>query len=221
MNTQEKYKDELKETISKLSESMTTLVNEKQMEFAQIVRNHIEHLQNQITYTINWRVKHLYSEVLKDIYAVMTPMVQTVNQLETEISVLTKRVDKSSQEVQSMKNQSLPVTSLGDASVQTTFPSSMDFQSEATPNPHRLQSTMQNVAERGLLSHNDSFMHEDSKTRSLGKSPIKLEFPSFGRMEDTPDPLLYSEKCNDFLALQPLTQEELFVTLRNVLHGTA
>ncbi len=40
-------------------------------------------------------------------------------------------------------------------------------------------------------------------------------------MEDTVDPLLYLEKCNDYLALQPLTQEELFVTLRNVLHGTA
>ncbi|KAG7480145.1 hypothetical protein JOB18_044254 [Solea senegalensis] len=40
-------------------------------------------------------------------------------------------------------------------------------------------------------------------------------------MEDEPDPLLYLEKCNDFLALNPLTDEELMATLRNVLHGTA
>lgn len=222
LDMQVKSKDELKESISKLSEAMSTLVNEKQLELVQVVRNHIEYLQNQVTSTINWRVKQLHSEVLKDINAVMTPMGQTVHHLETEISALIKQVDKSILEVQSMKTQSLPATFFGDASVQTTFPPPMDFiQSGATLNPHRLQSTLQNVAERDLMSPNDPFLHEDTKTRSLGKHPIKLEFPSFGRMEDTVDPLLYLEKCNDYLALQPLTQEELFVTLRNVLHGTA
>ena len=54
-----------------------------------------------------------------------------------------------------------------------------------------------------------------------GKSPIKMHFPMFGRLEDTQDPLLYLEKCNDFLALHPLTDAELIATLRNVLHGTA
>ncbi len=222
LDMQVKSKDELKESISKLSEAMSTLVNEKQLELVQVVRNHIEYLQNQVTSTINWRVKHLHSEVLKDINAVMTPVGQTVHHLETKISALIKQVDKSILEVQSMKTQSLPATFFGDASVQTTFPPPMDFiQSGATLNPHRLQSTLQNVAERDLMSPNDPFLHEDTKTRSLGKRPIKLEFPFFGRMEDTVDPLLYLEKCNDYLALQPLTQEELFVTLRNVLHGTA
>lgn len=40
-------------------------------------------------------------------------------------------------------------------------------------------------------------------------------------MEDNPDPLLYLEKCKDFLSINPLTPEELIVTLRNVLYGTA
>ncbi|KAI3376844.1 hypothetical protein L3Q82_000417 [Scortum barcoo] len=55
----------------------------------------------------------------------------------------------------------------------------------------------------------------------MGKSPIKLQFPTFGRLEDTSDPLQYLERCEDFLALNPLSNEELIATLRNVLHGTA
>ncbi len=55
----------------------------------------------------------------------------------------------------------------------------------------------------------------------MGKSPVKLQFPTFGKPNDTSDPLQYLEWCEDFLALNPLTDEELIATLRNVLHGTA
>ena len=59
-----------------------------------------------------------------------------------------------------------------------------------------------------------------ARARLTGKCPVKLRFPSFGKMEDEPDPLLYLEKCSEFLALNPLMDEELMATLRNVLHGT-
>lgn len=54
-----------------------------------------------------------------------------------------------------------------------------------------------------------------------GKCHVKLQFPTFGKMGDETDPLIYLEKCNDFLALNPLTDNEVMATLRNVLHGTA
>lgn len=52
-----------------------------------------------------------------------------------------------------------------------------------------------------------------------GKLPIKLIFPNFGRPED--DPTLYLEKCQDFLTLKPMSNEEILATLRSVLNGTA
>ena len=40
----------------------------------------------------------------------------------------------------------------------------------------------------------------------IGKCPVKLQFPSFGKMENEQDPL---EKCNDYMASNPLTEDEL------------
>ncbi|KAL0167867.1 hypothetical protein M9458_036089, partial [Cirrhinus mrigala] len=50
---------------------------------------------------------------------------------------------------------------------------------------------------------------------------IKLTFPTFGRPSDDADPLLYLTKCQDFLALHPLTDADILATFRTVLHGTA
>lgn len=86
----------------------------------------------------------------------------------------------------------------------------------------RLHSTMQPGGDREpLISPVDSSIQGDLRGRMIGKSPVKLQFPSFGRIEDCEDPLLYLEKCHDYLALNPLTNEELIATLRNVLYGTA
>lgn len=51
--------------------------------------------------------------------------------------------------------------------------------------------------------------------------PVKILFPTFGSLNDPSDPLQYLERCTDFLALNPLTDEELIATIRNILHGTA
>ncbi len=50
---------------------------------------------------------------------------------------------------------------------------------------------------------------------------IKLTFHTFGRPSDDADPLLYLTKCQDFLALHPLTDADVLATFRTVLHGTA
>lgn len=70
------------------------------------------------------------------------------------------------------------------------------------------------------VTHTVRGNHSELKSRFTGKSPIKLQFPAFGRMEDTPDPLQYLQRCEDFLAWYPLNGEELTASLHNVLHGT-
>lgn len=56
---------------------------------------------------------------------------------------------------------------------------------------------------------------------SVKSDHLKLTFPTFGRPSDDSDPLLYLAKCQDFLALHPLTDSEILATFRTVLHGTA
>ncbi len=46
----------------------------------------------------------------------------------------------------------------------------------------------------------------------MGKSPVKLPFPTFGRLDDTPDRFQCLERCDSFLALNPLKDEELIAT---------
>ncbi|XP_073729489.1 uncharacterized protein [Misgurnus anguillicaudatus] len=50
---------------------------------------------------------------------------------------------------------------------------------------------------------------------------IKVTFPTFGRPSDDQDPLLYITRCQDFLALHPLTDDDILATFRTVLSGTA
>ncbi|KAL0151544.1 hypothetical protein M9458_053196, partial [Cirrhinus mrigala] len=108
--------------------------------------------------------------------------------------------------------------------VSTTKPvSSSVVVNDAANAPYVLQSTMQQgVPDQGSFGPTDLFMTGgDTSRRFSGRIPVKLEFPTFGRKEDDPDPLIYIEKCRDYLALNPLSNEELIATLRNVLHGTA
>ncbi|KAL2082520.1 hypothetical protein ACEWY4_022338 [Coilia grayii] len=50
---------------------------------------------------------------------------------------------------------------------------------------------------------------------------LKLSFPTYGRPQDDPDPVLYLSKCSDFLAIKPLSDADILATFRTVLHGTA
>ncbi|MEQ2271257.1 hypothetical protein XENORESO_001713 [Xenotaenia resolanae] len=56
-------------------------------------------------------------------------------------------------------------------------------------------------------------MQGETRSKIVGKSPIKLQFTTFGKADDPSDPLQYLERCEDFLALNPLTDEELMATL--------
>lgn len=53
------------------------------------------------------------------------------------------------------------------------------------------------------------------------KPPVKIEFPCFGDKECEADPISYTEKCEEFLAVRPLADAEILAALNSVLKGTA
>lgn len=52
------------------------------------------------------------------------------------------------------------------------------------------------------------------------KAAIKLEFPRFGSMEGE-DPIDYLEKCEEYLAVWPMSDSEILAPLPSVLTHTA
>ncbi len=83
----------------------------------------------------------------------------------------------------------------------------------------------QKLAPQILSTTTTSTLPSDSApllpTSVVKSDHIKLTFPTFGRPSDDADPLLYLTKCQDFLALHPLTDADVLATFRTVLHGTA
>lgn len=61
-------------------------------------------------------------------------------------------------------------------------------------------------------------IHKDLRRRLMGTGPIKLHFPCFGRMGDCIDPLMYLEQCQDYLALNPVTDEDCYPLQYSFLH---
>lgn len=111
------------------------------------------------------------------------------------------------------------------ASMQTILSPSSNVAEIPVVNPRlqRLHSTLQYGSGDSEFNLANEFATAtvEGRGRFLGKQPIKIQFPCFGRLEDCDDPLIFLEKCYDFMTLHPLSDEELIATLRNVLHGTA
>ncbi|GAA6080784.1 uncharacterized protein LOC113073276 [Tachysurus ichikawai] len=131
--------------------------------------------------------------------------------LQTELHQCTQRVDQLALDVRKVKL--LSSTAMASVSVQTI--TSPPFNGTESPvvssRLPRIHPVLQNIQ-----TPNDSL-----RSKNLGSNPIKIQFPCFGHIEDNPDPVFFLEKCQDFLAVYPLSEEELLATLRNVLHGTA
>ncbi|XP_058607613.1 activity-regulated cytoskeleton-associated protein-like [Onychostoma macrolepis] len=50
--------------------------------------------------------------------------------------------------------------------------------------------------------------------------PVKLDFPSFSNTFDD-DPILFIKQCEEYFAVRPLSDDEIFASLTAVLKGTA
>ena len=60
----------------------------------------------------------------------------------------------------------------------------------------RLQSTVLTDTAGVLRTPEDSPVLSESRAWLTGKCPVKLLFPSFGKKEDKPDPLLYFKSAD-------------------------
>lgn len=66
-----------------------------------------------------------------------------------------------------------------------------------------------------------SHVHNQTNQSAIQyNSPVKLDFPSFSNtLED--DPVSFIEHCEEYLAVRPLSDDEILASLSAVLKGTA
>ena len=218
------HQEELRSCLEQSKRDIEKVNQEQLKDLEDKLDKQFEYLNNQCNATINWRLKQYHTELVKDFKHLLSPLVSTMQHLEEEVTHCAASIHTLTGEVSRIRNSS---TSMHPpvrvhASVQTLLDEHPLFHPTAQPARARLQSTMfPSVTDAELISPVRAEIPPVAKVIFRGHSPIKLHFPMFGRIDDTQDPLLYLEKCKDFLALHPLTDAEVIATLRNVLHGTA
>lgn len=200
------------------TKALTDLFQEQQKEIIKHVDKRLEYLQSQFNASLGWRLKNYHTDLLKDLFSVLTPMSGAVAHLQEGLSHCRNTIHSLSEELTASK----VTTTITPASGQSSSEGLQGEKPLLISQRPRLQSTVHpGMADVNFGSPGGSTIHGEVKNRVMGKSPVKLQFPTFGGLNDAPDPLQYLERCDDFLALTPLTDEELLATLRNVLHGTA
>ncbi len=218
------HQEELKSYLEQSQKDFEKLNQEQLKGLEAKLDKQFQYIHNQFTSTINWRLKQYHTELVKDFQHVLTPLVSSMRHLEEEITHCTANIRTLTGEVSSIRSSSIAMQppALVHAAVQTLLDEQPPFRPAAQPARPRLQSTMfPSVTDAELISPVRAELPPEAKVIFRGHSPLNLQFPMFGRVNDTQDPLLYLEKCKDFLALHPLTDAEVIATLRNVLHGTA
>lgn len=219
-----RHQEELKSRLDKNTEDMVGVNIAQLKELENKMDKQFQYIHNQFTSTINWRLKQYHAELLNNLKAVLTPMASAIQGLEEEVTNCAGTIHALSGEVSSIRNfpTSLHPPLLVNTAVQTLPVTQPSFNQHVQTARQRLQSTLcPGGTEEEFISPVHFEVHNEPKATYRGKSPIEMHFPMFGRMEDTTDPLLFLEKCKDYLALHPLSDAEIIATLRNVLHGTA
>lgn len=243
-NNQQQLKTELIHTITTLHQDLKLLNQEGQKKCIHTINQQFEYHRTQSASSVSWRLERLENQVKKDMEAIIKPLQIAIDKLQSDFLDQTQQIKLVSQELTSLKQDSInhtPVIPVPQPSSPIHCPSPARVLSlinpvaatnpvsasvvvnDAANVPYMFQSTMQQVLpDQGSVGPPDLFMTGGDISRRLsGRIPIKLDFPTFGRKGDDPDPLTYIEKCQDYLVLNPLSNEELTATLRNVLHGTA
>lgn len=213
----------VKEELEKMKTTLTETMNEKQTEYLGHIDAQMEYILTQFKATLSWRLKHHHTEVLQEISTLLAPVTASVACLREEVTRLQGELSHCSTSIKylteeiSTKSQPTP-TDMVNQSTSTVY---QEMPHTVTFSRPRMESTARHTATGEKQTVPGVSTLPLNKSRDTGRSPIKLQFPTYGKLEDPPDPLQYLERCEDYLSLNPLTDEELMATLRNVLHGTA
>lgn len=146
---------------------------------------------------VRFLVQQLQAELQQDVQAVQRNFQKTYDELVKESKQLTSFTFNLSTNIKDLQTKI-------EAKFDTQVKGKNDISDE-----HPTQST----ATHQVIS---------SAPAAIVKSDhIKLTFPTFGNPADDPDPLLYLTRCQDFIAVHPLSDTDILATFRTVLSGTA
>lgn len=204
---------------------MLAEMNAKQKQALQRqIETQMEYMLTQVQTSIGWRLKHHQTALLKEVQTLLTPITASITRMQEDVTrlqgeVLTSIksvVEEITVNVLGMQHGSQTLSEQTDHTVYQEIPDTVTL-----PSRPRMESTARPLGSQVPLGTQRSTSLQLNRSRDSGKSPVKIQFPTYGKIEDPTDPLQYLERCEDYLALQTLTNTELMATLRNVLHGTA
>lgn len=212
--------------------AMLTELNKQQKQALQAqMETQMNYMLTQMQSSFCWRLQHQQTELLKEFQTLLAPITASISGMQEDITRLQGELsghhsamqasmkviaDEITVHVTSAQREQLTILEQTDQTVFHDLPETMTL-----PTRPRMESTARPGMTNATLERAGISVLPLNKGRDNIKSPVKLQFPTYGKMEDPSDPLQYLERCEDFLALHSLTNAELMATLRNVLHGTA
>uniref|UniRef100_A0A8C1GVQ7 Reverse transcriptase domain-containing protein n=1 Tax=Cyprinus carpio TaxID=7962 RepID=A0A8C1GVQ7_CYPCA len=238
--------EELKTTMDTLTLHVDTASVKQTTEIKQLMSNQFEYFRKEFNNMLHWQLKNHHAEVLKDFNTVMEPMANTLDQyttdqytqqmntflaqtgsnsnLQNELHQCTQHFHQLAKDIEALKSsqQSSVKANVSVPTITSPSVSTVVEMPVVSTRLQRLHSTFQGgLCDSEPNSPSEVVTTVEGRGHFLGRQPVKIQFPCFGRLEDCDDPLIFLEKCYDFMALHPLSDEEVIATLRNVLHGTA
>lgn len=219
----EDMKSNIKAELDNINSTLTEAMNERQKDYLGHLDSQMEYMLTQVKATLGWRLKHHHTEVLQEIKTLLAPVTESVACLQEEVKCLQGELSQCSISIKCMaeelstRSQPIP-TDMVNQSTPTMY---QEMPPTVTFSRPRLESTARSRAGGEQPTTPGVSTLPLNKSRDTWKSPIKLQFPTYGKLDDPPDSLQYLERCEDYLALNTLSDEELMATLCNVLHGTA
>lgn len=193
----------------------TLLVLEKaNTDFLEVLGDRMQMFTNQTIEAIQWNSKQSHSE-LKELLD--NANISLLSSFKAAIQECDKGENELLKEVLSLKKQLLMVqTSLEALCQKSTQPDSRVTGHDITAT----QVCSGKIAQTVQCNSNDVI--PVSTNLACGRVlPIRMVFPSFGGEQDETDPVIYLERCKDYLALRPMLTSELLATMRSVLHASA
>lgn len=174
-------------TLTTINQDLRLMYVDGQSDLQKEITKQLEYHQTQNSANINWRLERFQHQVLKDIDTIILPLRTAIEDLRTECNAQTQQVNALSQDLASLKSSMHAHVTTSQVS-SSSQPSPVTIVHDVTKESYPLQSTMQpGLPDRSSRGLTDTLLPRDISQRYAGNSPIKLDFPSFGRKEDDPD----------------------------------
>lgn len=195
----DEIKQQLSTTLSANKQQAETESDQTIKAMKMMMAQELQKVENTLVTEVRFIVQQLQSEIQQDIQSVQQHLQKDSDQLLGKSSQLTLLTDKLSTNMKEL---------------QTKMEAKFESQEKRI--------TDLSISLHNPLSQSPSQMTPPAAPSTVVKTDhLKLTFPAFGRPADDPDPLLYITRCQDFLAVHPLTDADILATFRTVLYGTA